>query len=169
MSLGIYDAFIFDQSYTMEELTKMIDILRKDVKKPIDVQLHKYVLEKFLYCYYLRGNLSTDEILEMAKEETDYDKKMWLQDTAQGQWKSLYRNIVLYIRGKVRNQTRDNLLESLDYNYRAVLFLFAVEDVLLLCNGDISKCFSPMINLSFLFCYCVTETYLNAQIVLHGA
>lgn len=131
MSLGIYDAFIFDQSYTMEELTKMIDILRKDVKKPIDVQLHKYVLEKFLYCYYLRGNLSTDEILEMAKEETDYDKKMWLQDTAQGQWKSLYRNIVLYIRGKVRNQTRDNLLESLDYNYRAVLFLFAVEGKIL--------------------------------------
>lgn len=33
MSLGIYDAFIFDQSYTMEELTKKIDILRKDVKK----------------------------------------------------------------------------------------------------------------------------------------
>lgn len=131
MSLGIYDAFIFDQSYTMEELTKMIDILRKDVKKPIDVQLHKYVLEKFLYCYYLRGNLSTDEILEMAKEETDYDKKMWLQDTAQGQWRSLYRNMVLYIRGKVRNQTRDNLLESLDYNYRAVLFLFAVEGKIL--------------------------------------
>lgn len=78
MSLGIYDAFIFDQSYTMEELTKMVDILRKDVKKPIDIQLHKYVLEKFLYCYYLRGNLSIDEILEMAKKETDYDKKMWL-------------------------------------------------------------------------------------------
>lgn len=57
MSLGIYDAFIFDQSYTMEELTKMIDILRKDVKKPIDVQLHKYVLEKFLYCYL--GNCET--------------------------------------------------------------------------------------------------------------
>ena len=47
MSLGIYDAFIFDQSYTMEELTKMVDILRKDVKKPIDIQLHKYVLENF--------------------------------------------------------------------------------------------------------------------------
>lgn len=123
MSLGIYDAFIFDQSYTMEELTKMVDILRKDVKKPIDIQLHKYVLEKFLYCYYLRGNLSIDEILEMAKKETDYDKKMWLQDTAQGQWRSLYRNMVLYIRGKVRNQTRDNLLESLDYNYRAIFFI----------------------------------------------
>ena len=41
MSLGIYDAFIFDRSYTMEELTKKIDILRKDVKKPIDIQLHK--------------------------------------------------------------------------------------------------------------------------------
>ena len=116
MSLGIYDAFIFDQSYTMEELTKKIDILRKDVKKTIDIQLHKYVLEKFLYCYFLRENLSTDEILEIAKKETEYDRKMWLQDTAQGQWKSLYRNIVLYIRGKVRNQTRDNLLESLDYN-----------------------------------------------------
>ena len=128
MSLGIYDAFIFDQSYTMEELTKKIDILRKDVKKTIDIQLHKYVLEKFLYCYFLRENLSTDEILEIAKKETDYDRKMWLQDTAQGQWKSLYRNIVLYIRGKVRNQTRDNLLESLDYNYRAVLFLFAVSE-----------------------------------------
>ena len=63
----------------------------------------------------MRENLSTDEILEIAKKETDYDRKMWLQDTAQGQWKSLYRNIVLYIRGKVRNQTRDNLLESLDY------------------------------------------------------
>ena len=36
MSLGIYDAFIFDRSYTMEELTKKIDILRKDVKKTID-------------------------------------------------------------------------------------------------------------------------------------
>ena len=36
----------FDQSYTMEELTKKIDILRKDVKKTIDIQLHKYVLEK---------------------------------------------------------------------------------------------------------------------------
>lgn len=131
MSLGIYDAFIFDQSYTMEELTKKIDILRKDVKKTIDIQLHKYVLEKFLYCYFLRKNLSTDEILEIAKKETDYDRKMWLQDTAQGQWKSLYRNIVLYIRGKVRNQTRDNLLESLDYNYRAVLFLFAVEGKIL--------------------------------------
>ena len=131
MSLGIYDAFIFDQSYTMEELTKKIDILRKDVKKTIDIQLHKYVLEKFLYCYFLRENLSTDEILEIAKKETDYDRKMWLQDTAQGQWKSLYRNIVLYIRGKVRNQTRDNLLESLDYNYRAVLFLFAVEGKIL--------------------------------------
>lgn len=71
MSLGIYDAFIFDQSYTMEELTKMVDILRKDVKKPIDIQLHKYVLEKFLYCYYLRGNLSIDEILEMAKKELE--------------------------------------------------------------------------------------------------
>lgn len=131
MSLGIYDAFIFDRSYTMEELTKKIDILRKDVKKTIDIQLHKYVLEKFLYCYFLRENLSTDEILEIAKKETDYDRKMWLQDTAQGQWKSLYRNIVLYIRGKVRNQTRDNLLESLDYNYRAVLFLFAVEGKIL--------------------------------------
>ena len=71
------------------------------------------------------------ELLEIAKKETDYDRKMWLQDTAQGQWKSLYRNIVLYIRGKVRNQTRDNLLESLDYNYRAVLFLFAVEGKIL--------------------------------------
>ena len=81
MSLGIYDAFIFDQSYTMEELTKKIDILRKDVKKTIDIQLHKYVLEKFLYCYFLRENLSTDEILEIAKKETDYDRKMWLQDT----------------------------------------------------------------------------------------
>lgn len=131
MSLGIYDAFIFDRSYTMEELTKKIDILRKDVKKTVDIQLHKYVLEKFLYCYFLRENLSTDEILEIAKKETDYDRKMWLQDTAQGQWKSLYRNIVLYIRGKVRNQTRDNLLESLDYNYRAVLFLFAVEGKIL--------------------------------------
>ena len=100
MSLGIYDAFIFDRSYTMEELTKKIDILRKDVKKTVDIQLHKYVLEKFLYCYFLRENLSTDEILEIAKKETDYDRKMWLQDTAQGQWKSLYRNIVLYIRGK---------------------------------------------------------------------
>lgn len=80
---------------------------------------------------FLRENLSTDEILEIAKKETDYDRKMWLQDTAQGQWKSLYRNIVLYIRGKVRNQTRDNLLESLDYNYRAVLFLFAVEGKIL--------------------------------------
>ncbi|WP_371278888.1 hypothetical protein [Anaerostipes sp.] len=39
MSLGIYDAFIFDQSYTMEELTKMVDILRKDVKKPIDIPI----------------------------------------------------------------------------------------------------------------------------------
>ena len=39
--------------------------------------------------------------------------------------------MVLYIRGKVRNQTRDNLLESLDYNYRAVLFLFAVEGKIL--------------------------------------
>lgn len=56
MSLGIYDAFIFDRSYTMEELTKKIDILRKDVKKTIDIQLHKYVLEKFLYCYFLREN-----------------------------------------------------------------------------------------------------------------
>ncbi len=36
----------------------------------------------------MRGNLSIDEILEMAKKETDYDKKMWLQDTAQGQWRS---------------------------------------------------------------------------------
>lgn len=35
MSLGIYDAFIFDRSYTMEELTKKIDILRKDVKKKL--------------------------------------------------------------------------------------------------------------------------------------
>ena len=66
-----------------------IDFLRKDVKKTIDIQLHKYVLEKFLYCYFLRENLSTDEILEIAKKETDYDRKMWLQDTAQGQWKSL--------------------------------------------------------------------------------
>ena len=31
MSLGIYDAFIFDQSYTMEELTKKID--KKRCKK----------------------------------------------------------------------------------------------------------------------------------------
>ena len=64
----------------------------------------------------MRENLSTDEILEIAKKETDYDRKMWLQDTAQGQWKSLYRNIVLYIRGKVRNQTRDILeMEKMDY------------------------------------------------------
>ena len=58
------------------------------------------------------------------------------------------------------NQLLYNCVKALKY---------AVEDVLLLCNGDVSKCFSPIINLFFLFCYCVTETYLNGQIVLHGA
>lgn len=75
MSFGIYNAFIFDRNYTMQELIKMMDFLRKEVRKPIDAQLHKYVLEKFLYYYYLRERLYGDEILEMLKKETDYDKK----------------------------------------------------------------------------------------------
>ena len=48
MSFGIYNAFIFDRNYTMQELIKMMDFLRKEVRKPIDAQLHKYVLEKIL-------------------------------------------------------------------------------------------------------------------------
>ena len=44
MSFGIYNAFIFDRNYTMQELIKMMDFLRKEVRKPIDAQLHKYVL-----------------------------------------------------------------------------------------------------------------------------
>ncbi len=136
MSLGIYDAFIFDRSYTMEELTKKIDILRKDVKKTIDIQLHKYVLEKFLYCYFLRENLSTDEILEIAKKETDYDRKMWLQDTAQGQWKSLYRNIVLYIRGKVRLEI---LLVSLILMTKNIYLFF---DIMVRKSSQMMKIFT---------------------------
>lgn len=45
MSFGIYNAFIFDRNYTMQELIKMMDFLRKEVKKPNCCQLHKYVLE----------------------------------------------------------------------------------------------------------------------------
>lgn len=100
MSLGIYNAFIFDRNYTMQELIKMMDSLKKEVRKPIDSQLHKCVLEKFLYYYYLREHLYCDEILEMLKKETDYDKKTWLRNTMKCQWKSLYKNIVLYIRSK---------------------------------------------------------------------
>lgn len=66
----IHNAFIFDRNYTMQELIKMMDFLRKEVRKPIDAQLHKYVLEKFLYYYYLREHLYGDEILEMLKKET---------------------------------------------------------------------------------------------------
>ena len=135
MSFGIYNAFIFDRNYTMQELIKMMDFLRKEVRKPIDAQLHKYVLEKFLYYYYLRERLYGDEILEMLKKETDYDKKTWLRNTMKCQWKSLYKNIVLYIRSKVRNAMGDNLGQSLDSNCRAVLYLFAVEEKILCIYG----------------------------------
>ena len=135
MSFGIYNAFIFDRNYTMQELIKMMDSLKKEVRKPIDAQLHKYVLEKFLYYYYLRERLYGDEILEMLKKETDYDKKTWLRNTMKCQWKSLYKNIVLYIRSKVRNAMGDNLGQSLDPNCRAVLYLFAVEEKILCIYG----------------------------------
>ena len=46
---------------------------------------------------------------------------------------------------------------------------YAVEDVLLLCNGDISKWSNSFARFLYVFCYCATETYLNGQIVLHGA
>ena len=131
MSFGIYNAFIFDRNYTMQELIKMMDSLKKEVRKPIDAQMHKCVLEKFLYYYYLRERLYGDEILEMLKKETDYDKKTWLRNTMKCQWKSLYKNIVLYIRSKVRNAMGDNLGQSLDPNCRAVLYLFAVEEKIL--------------------------------------
>lgn len=135
MSLGIYNAFIFDRNYTMQELIKMMDSLKKEVRKPIDAQLHKCVLEKFLYYYYLRENLYGDEILEMLKKETDYDKKTWLRNTMKCQWKSLYKNIVLYIRSKVRNAMGDNLGQSLDPNCRAVLYLFAAEEKIFCIYG----------------------------------
>ena len=41
--------------------------------------------------------------------------------------------------------------------------------VLLLCNGDISKCLTNASSVPEVFCYCATEIYLNGQIVLHGA
>lgn len=135
MSLGIYNAFIFDRNYTMEELTKMMDSLRKEVRKPIDDQLHKCVLEKFLYYYYLRENLDTDKILKMIKNEKDYNKKIWLRNTMKCQWKSLYKNIVLYVRSKVRNAMGDNLGQNISPDFRAILYLFAVEGKLLCIYG----------------------------------
>lgn len=51
------------------------------------------------------------------------------------QWKSLYKNIVLYIRSKVRNAMGDNLGQSLDPNCRAVLYLLAVEEKILCIYG----------------------------------
>ena len=50
------------------------------------------------------------------------------------------------------NQLLYNCVKALKY---------AVEDVLLLCNGDISKCFKNEYSELAKFCYCVTETYLN--------
>ena len=38
---------------------------------------------------------------------------------------------------------------------------YAVEDVLLLCNGGISKCLYTRKKYRVGFCYCVTEIYLN--------
>ena len=65
------------------------------------------MLEKFLYYYYLREHLYCDEILEMLKKETDYDKKTWLRNAQKAIGTVATQYNVIDVLGSKKNEIYD--------------------------------------------------------------
>ena len=136
MSLKIYNGYIFDKEYSLQDLSLRMKHLRLIVNKEVKRQIYQIVINEFSY-YYNYSNLH--DIAHIQKKMENFSKldKEILRCLIEKNWSLMYMYIMLRTEEKVsdisalQSVTPVPLYDKYDYDFRCSLHIYPLRKKLI--------------------------------------
>ena len=148
MSLKIYNAYIFDKPYSLNDLSLKMDHLRLVINREVRKQIYQIVLNEFSYYYNYSNIYDIAHIQKKMENFSKWDKEI-LRCLAEKKWTLMYQYILLRTEEKVSDisalQSVNSvpLCDKYNYDFRCSLHIYPLGKKLLVLyvGRDNLQCF----------------------------
>lgn len=136
MSLKIYNGYIFDKEYSLQDLSLRMKHLRLIVNKEVKKQIYQIVINEFSYYYNYSKLHDIDHIQKKMEDSLKLDKEI-LRCLIEKKWSLMYMYIMLRTKEKVSDISALQsvalvpLCDKYNYDFRCSLHIYPLRKKLL--------------------------------------